>query len=159
MLEELPLSAALLRDLQDERVPLSTIIRRILEWPPVRDNLPLRKRFEWELEGFPEEEEALVKELGRSVKRTGLWEPFFGPVEELERFIQIKEKGVKRECTPPEPGSIFIGSFQPEFLEDEKEIESTKAYLRKLRRVLAEAIVERHFILTNRFMKHFDWML
>ncbi len=159
MQEEISFGAAVLRDLQDERILLSAIIRRVLEWPPLHQKLHLRKRLGWELEGFPEEEEALVRELGRLVKRAGLWEPYFGPVEELERFIRIKEEGGKREGPPPEPGSIFVGGFQPEFLEDEEEVESTKAYLRKLRRFLAEAIVERYFILTNRFIQHFDWML
>ncbi|MBW2039399.1 MAG: hypothetical protein JRI46_07375 [Deltaproteobacteria bacterium] len=159
MREEISFGAAVLRDLQGEGVPLSAIIRRILEWPPVRQSLPLRKRLGWELEGFPEEEEALVRELGRVVKRAGLWEPFFASVEELERFIRIKEGETKRMEATPEPGSIFIGGFRPEFLEDEEEVESTKAYLHRLRRFLAEVIVERYFILTNRFIKHFDWML
>ncbi|RLB06975.1 MAG: hypothetical protein DRG50_04165 [Deltaproteobacteria bacterium] len=158
MREEISYGAALLRDLQNEGIPLSAIVKRILKWPPIRQNPSLRKRLQWELEGFPEQEETLVKELGRLVKRTGMWEPFFGPVKELERFIRLREETESKNPFP-EPGSVILGKFLPGFLEDEEEVESAKAYLQRLRRFLAEVIVERYFMLTNRFIKHFDWML
>ena len=159
MQEEISFGAGLLRDLQDEGIPVSTVIRRILEWPPINQNPAVRKRLRWELHGFPEKERVLVKHFGRLVKRAGLWEPFFGPVEELETFIRIRQGSKKSEGSIPEPGGIIIRKFWPEFLDDEEEVESTTAYLRKLRRFVAEVIVGRYFILTERFMKHFDWML
>lgn len=73
------------------------------------------------------------------------------------RMLQEEDK--KRTEPPPEPGSIFVGDSHPEFLDDNEEVESTMAYLRKVRRFLTEAIVERYFILTNRFIKHFEGML
>lgn len=157
MQKEISFDAALLRDLQDERVPLSIIIIRILQCSPISQNPHLRKRLLCELQGFPRED-AFVSELGRSVKRAGLWEPFFGPVEELERFIQIKKETGKQEPAP-EAGGVYIGEFKPEFLDDEEEVNFAKAYLQKLRRFLAESIVEQYFILTPRFIEHFDWML
>ena len=154
---DISFDASLLRDLQDEAVPLSLIISRILQCSSISRDSCLKKRLLWELRGFPKED-ALAAEFGRLVKRAGLWESFFGPVEELERFIQIKEEVSNRESAP-EPGGVYIGDFKPEFLDDEEEANSAKNYLKKLRRLLAEFIVEQYFILTPAFIEHFEWMI
>ncbi|RLA77890.1 MAG: hypothetical protein DRG36_07030, partial [Deltaproteobacteria bacterium] len=152
---EISLCARLIRELQDERTPLSGIMEEVLSSGLIEDEMTL-KRIERELEGFPHEERGEVEALGRRIKRAGEWEPFFGSIRELERFLEVKRE-VEAEVF--EPGSVMIGEFRPEFLEDREEAESVRAYLRKVRRFLLEAIVEKYFVITERFIRHFEGWL
>jgi len=152
--EEIALSAEIIRDLQDESTPLSLILKRMEEMPFLEEHL--QERIRKELYGFSPSERLEVEMCQRRIKRVGEWEPFFGPIEELERLVEVKGG---EEDFSFEPGSVMLGEFRPEFLGGREEAESALQYLRRLRRLLLEALVQRYFFLTKRFVKHFVWWL
>lgn len=155
--QELLFSAQLLKELQDEEIPLSYIMRRMRRLPFLQEDERLQHRIRRELEGFPRSEEGEVRAIGRVVKQAGEWCPFFGPIEVLERWVEL---ATGDEPLPPvEPGGVVLREEGAELLDDREEVESALRYLRKLRRYLLEAVTGRYFELTERFRKHFEGIL
>jgi hypothetical protein len=103
----------------------------------------------------------LVKKLGRSVKHVELRNPLWhcGGLEDKVIGLSRYQEGTGNRESTPEAGGAYIAESTPEFIDDEEEINSTKTYSQKLRRFLAETIVEHYFILTPRFTEHYDLML
>ena len=159
--DDLSECASLLRDLQNEDIPLSYTLRRCADWDPHSQYPAIMRRLRWELEGFPAEEEDMIRGLERRVKRAGEWDFFYGPIDELERFVIIKKTKNRHSTSDlaPEPGGVFIAKSRFALIEDEEEVASSVAYLRGLRRFAIEIIVNHYFVLTDRFVKHFDWMI
>ncbi len=155
--QELLFSAQLLKELQDEEVPLSFILRRMRRFDFLRDDERLQHRIERELEGFPRSEEGEVRAIGRMIKQAGEWTPFFGPIEVLERYAELARE--QKPLPPVEPGGVVLKEADTELLDDREEVESAVRYLRRLRRYLLEAITGRYFELTERFRKHFEGII
>lgn len=155
--QELVFSAQLIRDLQDEEISITFVLRRMRRMAFLQRDERLWRRIQRELEGFPRSEEGEVRAIGRMIKQAGEWTPFFGPIEVLERYADLSREG--RRLPPVEPGGVVLGEGDTQLLDDREEVDSAVRYLRRLRRYLLEALTGRYFELTDRFRKHFEGIL